>query len=307
MDGSTLKYMVNGLLAEDSTSVYIDDFLTYHFLWKSATEFAKETGSLTSTSAITTTAAGLPYQLPADFLSLYMMNDTNEYFIKFYDGSGTSFITYRDADAMYLSNQDATAYPNNFTITDYSAPTILSSAATADGAATNGECTLTDAGAAFTSLAAGDTVHNTTDGSKGIVIAVTNATHIVTALFGGTSNDWTSADAYKIIPSARKSLVLDPPSSVAGYIITVPYIQRPDPVFSPYRAYKINDMYTDTIAKYAAWLYKYRDMQPSLGDPWYAQWDREVRKAKSTERKVRNRYNFKVNFTKRALNDRSYR
>jgi hypothetical protein len=307
MDGATLTHMVNSLLAEDSTSVYIDNYLTYHFLWKSATEFAKETGSLTSTVAITTTAAGLPYQLPADFLSLYMMNDTNEYFIKVYDGSGTYFITYRDADAMYLGNQTATALPSNFNITDYSAPSIMSSAATDDGAVVNGECTLTDAGATFTSLSAGDTVHNITDGSKGIVIAVTSATAVVTALFGGTLSSWTSGDLYKIIPSARKSLVLDPPSSVAGYIITVPYIQRPDPVFSPYRAYKINDMYTDTIAKYAAWLYKYRDMQPSLGDPWYAQWDREVRKAKSTERKVRNRYNFKVNFTKRALNDKSYR
>jgi hypothetical protein len=58
---------------------------------------------------------------------------------------------------------------------------------------------LTDSGADFVTagVAAGDIVHNTTDGSSGTITAVT-ATTVTATLAGGSDNDWDNGDAYSI-------------------------------------------------------------------------------------------------------------
>ena len=111
------------------------------------------------------------------------------------------------------------------------------------------------------------------------MLSVTSATAIVTALFGGTANDWTSADAYVIVPQKRYQVAFDAPTSTAGHIATVPYVQRPAPVFSNYGSYPFPlDMSTGLING-ALWMYKYRDSQPDIGDRYFRIFDREVRRS----------------------------
>lgn len=309
MDGQTLLYRLRTLLAESSTSDYMEDRASYEYLWDSATTFARETGCLTATKNITTVDGTSAYDLGTDFLMLYLLNDFNEHYIKVYDGTSYYFPREKDYDAIVYANRtDETAIPDNFALRDkQSAETRISSTATSTASSSNGEILLTDTASDFSSIEVGDAVHNVTDGSHGYVVATNAATSVYTALFDGTDNDWTSGDSYIIIPQSKKQLILFPASSTSGYTITVEYIQRPVPVFSPYRAYRIPETYTGAIVMYAAWLYKYRDMQPNFGDPWYKHWDMEVRRAKGTERKIKNKYSFKVNFTKTSMRDRSLR
>lgn len=309
MDGHSLLYRLRTMLAESSTSDYMEDRASYEYLWESATTFVRETGCMTATKSITTVDGTSAYDLGTDFLMLYLLNDFNEKYVKLYDGSSYYFITEKDYDAVIYANiTDETAIPSNFTIRDkQTAEARITSTATATASSSNGEALLTDAASSFSSVEVGDAVHNITDGSHGYVVATSSATSVYVALFDGTANDWTSGDSYILIPQNRKQLIVTPPSSTSGYTITVEYIQRPVPVFSPYRSYRIPEMYTGAIVMYAAWLYKYRDSQPNFGDPWYQHWEREVRRAKGTERRVKNKYSVKVNFTKRSMRDRSMR
>jgi hypothetical protein len=297
-------------LREDvNTSQFIDDISSYDFLYQAACEFVRLTGCLTAEQAITTVASTRSYDLNADFISLYMVNDRNDYFAKINDGATDYFFTHRDYDSSYYANlTDDTALPNTFSIRNkQSLATPISALADANGALTLGTTALKDASALFATVSSGDRVHNVTDGSDGIVLSKDTSSQLTTALFGGTLNYWTSGDTYVIVPSARKQLVLESPSLTSGYIITVPYIKRPDPVYSDYGSYNIDPQYVVAIVKYAAWLYKYRDSQPNFGDQWYKHWDMEVRRAKSFEKKIRKTVNIRVNFLKRSMYDRSFR
>ena len=202
------------------------------------------------------------------------------YKLPYSDGTSTSFISWVPIEDINLSTLTASvSHPTVFSIRDIQTPTTrLSSTTTSAGAISNGECTLTDSTGAFTTtVSPGDEVHNVTDGSDGIVLSVTSATAVVTSLFGGTDNDWTSGDSYVIQPQTRRQLVLHQPPSTGSHTVTVSYIQRPRPVFSIYGIYRIDAAFHHALTYYAAWLYKYRDRQPDMGDRLYQHWDRQVR------------------------------
>ena len=164
---------------------------------------------------------------------------------------------------------------------------------------------LVDSTGTFTTVAlvsAGDVVHNVTDGSDGVVLEVKkeeDGKELSTILFGGTENDWSdtassgTGDAYIIQPQGRYEIFFDPPPSTSNKLIRIPYIVRPDPVYSDYGTYKFNHDSMLAIIKYAAWLYKYRDEDPDLGDRLYAHWDRVVRQ----EAKNRNPFLYKRKWT----------
>jgi hypothetical protein len=310
MDGKILSKNLSILLREDiDTSSFIEDKATYDFIYQAVCEFVRLTGCLTGEQVILTVASTQAYDLNPDFISLYMTNDRNEYFVKLNNGTSDYFITERDYDASYYENNTTdTDVPSSFSMRNkQSLAANISGAATGNGASVGGASTLTNAAAPFASVKSGDIVHNVTDGSDGIVISKTSNSAIVTGLFGGTNNDWSTADAYVIVFQPVKQLILNEPSLTAAYTITVPYIKRPDPVYSDYGLYNIDQQYLPSIIKYAAWLYKYRDSQPNFGDQWYKHWDTEVRKAKSFEKKIRKSVNLKVNFVKRTMYDRSWR
>jgi hypothetical protein len=308
MDGTTLLRDLRQVLSEGSGSAWLDTKSSYDHLYNAAIATVSRTDMLTTTQAITTVANDSTYNLNADFLKLYMVDDRNDFFIKYYDGSSTTFIYSSSYQSIYLANNTTSvSIPHRFAITDSSAVANITGTASAAGNATNGECTLTDSTAPFANVSAGDYVHNTTDGSNGIVLAITSTSAIVTALFDGTENDWDQNDAYVIIPQARFQLVLDPPPLTAGHIVTVPYVYKPAPVFSNYRSYKIPNGYKSALVKYAAWEYKYRDREPNFGDAFYKYWDNEVRKLGKGINDAQNRKGYGVNFIKRGSRTGTFR
>ena len=279
MDGKLLLRELKDLLNEADDSGWFSDFSGYNYLYQAAIEFVSRTKCLRTTQAITTVADQSAYPLNVNFLQLYLRDPSQRNFIKLNDGSSDYFVFYRDYGTIYFSNNTTSIQnPDYFTISDYPAlSSRITGTATANGAASGGECTLTDTAGNFTNANVGDVVHNTTDGSHGIILSKTSATAIVTALFEGTDNDWDSGDAYVIQPQGRNQVILDPPPSVSGYTITVPYVERPAPVYSDYGIYRFPAEYSTALVKYAYWLYKYRDSEPKFGDAMYQYFERQVR------------------------------
>ena len=310
MDGKSLTNRLADLLNECSTtSTFLESRASYDYIYEAVLEFARRTRVLTASQDITTVADQTGYDLNADFLSPYLRDNRNRYVVKFDDGTNEVFLPFRDYEAIAYANQSTSvSIPSNFSIIDKSTLTDrITGTVTSAGALSNGECTCTDSAAPFANVKVGDDIHNTTDGSDGVVIAVTSTSALVTALFGGTDNDWDSSDAYVIVPQGRKQLVLDPPPSTSGYTVTIKYVQKPDPVYSPYRTYRFDRQYETAILKYAAWLYKYRDSEPNFGDAFYKYWDLQCRTAAKTEHKSFNKPSMRVNFIKSSYDDRSYR
>ena len=232
MDGKELSYRLRQIINEDANSDFMDSKTSYQFLWEAARDFAAATGALKGSQSITTVASQQGYTLNADFGQLYLKDDDNEFVIKYSDGTTTTFLKWKLYEEIIYDNQTtAVVRPSYFTLIDD--PVLdnqVTGSATSSGALANGEATLTDSAADFSDVSSGDIVHNTTDGSDGIVLSKTSSTVLVTALFGGTDNDWDSSDAYVIQPQGRVQLLLDPPPSTASHTITVYYKQTPPPV-----------------------------------------------------------------------------
>lgn len=243
-----------------------------------------------STNFTTYTSGGtsypLSYSLNHDFMGLYQNNpDTGAPFIRFYDGTETYNVEQKDYDALlYAQNDTAESYPVNFAIIPSSTPTVITSTTTSAGAHSGGESTLTNTSGAFLTTNAivkpGDEVIDKTLSYQGVVLSVTSATALVTALFNqsvspSSYGSWGSGDSYVIIPQRRYQLVLDSPLSAGGDTITIPYLQSPAPVYSDYGFYDLPGG-EEAILYYAAWFYKYRDREPNFGDKFYQVWERMV-------------------------------
>lgn len=284
VDGLSLLRSLRETLQESSTSSYMNNRTSYDYLWQAAIEFVSRTNCLRATQTITTVADQQAYTLNADFLNLYLKDNQGRFYVKYYNGSAYSFVYAMPYEELIYNNlTDSTSIPCKFAIIDDSSDTLITGAATAAGVVSGGQCTLTDTTSPpFTDASAGDTVNNTTDGSTGIVLSQTSTSALVTALFEGTNNDWSSEDAYAIQPQARLQLVFDQPPSTAGHTATVYYIQRPAPVYSDYGIYRIQPQYMNALVSYAAFLYKYRDREPNYGDAFFTFFDREVKRAIST-------------------------
>jgi hypothetical protein len=300
VDGKDLLRRLRQLLNEDTDSGWLDTETSYDYLYEAAKQIADRTGCLRSSQDITTVAEDDEYNLNPDFLRLYAKNRDNNYFIILDDDSNKHILTWKDyEDILYDNNTTSVAIPTRFSIIDTSKSDQITGTATSDGDASAGECTLTDTSADFTTVNAGAIVHNTTDGSDGVVLSKTSTTALVVALFGGTGNDWDSSDAYVIQPQSRYQIYLSPPPSTADYTLTVPYIQQPAPVYSDYGIYRFPDQYKEPMIKYAFWLYKYRDTDPDLGDAMYKFWDMEMSRAAHSINRGQRPGGFKVNFKKR--------
>lgn len=309
MDGTQVLYYLRNLLKEGSYSTALDTRTSYDYIYEAVCSFAEATKLLTAAQTITTVATTSKYDLNPDYLCLNTKNEDNEYVQKYYDGSNYYWIPWRDARHIYQANNTSdSSIPTNFSIVDKTTMTDnITSTATSAGASSGGQCTLTDSTAPFANVTAGDIVHNTTDGSDGVVLSITSSSALVTALFGGTNNDWSRSDSYVLVLQPRKQVYLDPPSLTSGHSLYFDYIQRPDPVYSAYGRYRVPDVYMPAIIKFAAWLYRYRDRDPNFGDAWYKAWDMQLRKAKSLEDRAPKGDTFGVNFKKRSNTSRSMR
>lgn len=283
MDGKEALYRLRNLLNEAADSGFLDEKTSYDYINEAARDFADRTDCLKSSQAITTVSDQKEYTLNADFTALYLKDRQNRHYGLYSDGSSSynDFIYWRDYEDIILAdNVDSVTKPDHFTIIDDATlDDQVTGAATGNGAVTGGQCTLTDSAADFSDVNAGDIIHNTTDGSDGVVLSKTSTTELITALFNGTADDWSTNDDYVIQPQGRLQLVLDPPPSTGGHTLTIHYSQRPVPVYSDYGIFRFQPQYMDAIIKYAAFLYKYRDSEANYGDAYYMHWDRQVRKA----------------------------
>jgi len=255
MDGKTIyNYGVNALggIAESDKKFF------YDCLDSAALDFVRQTRTLTAMATITTVEDQQEYDLPANFIDPYLKNRNGRFVAKYNDGTYDSWPYLTSFEKLYRANYtDSKPSPSRFAIRDKpEAQTLLAGAATASGTASAGRCTLTDSGAAFeTTVEARDMIHNETDGSSGIVLSVTDDTHLVCALFGGANNQWASSDEYVITPASNYQAYLDAPSAVKGHTLYVPYLCMPGPVFSDYDTWRFPPMSCRAIAMEAVWLF----------------------------------------------------
>lgn len=304
MDGKTLTRDVWQLLGEDSDSSFLDVKTTYDYLYQAALAFNRETYALTSTQSITTVASTSEYNLNPDFQCLFMKNKSDNFIVKVTDSDDVDyFVRFKPYIDIYCENEtDDIDIPSSFTIMDADQLDSITSTASVDGDANSAslESTLTDTSSStrFATASVGDTVHNVTDGSSGVIISLTSATAALTAIVSGTDDEWDSGDTFYVIPQNRYKIVFNQPFETAGYTVTVPYVQKPIPVYSPYRSYRFNDNYRMALVHYVVWLYKYRDMKPNYGDSHYKYFTDETRRAKKDLNKALNRSGFRVSFKK---------
>ena len=298
MDGKTLLYRLRQVLDEDSTSSFMDDRSSFDWLYEAAIEYVIRTNMLKSAQSITTIADQASYTLNADFLKLYAKDKNNRYFVKYTDSSSNdSFPIWRDYEDILFENQtDSVAVPSFFSvINDPDKDTQVSGTATSTAAQTGYQSTLVDTAGDFSDVSAGDSIHNTTDGSDGVVLSKNSSTSLEVALFGGTNDDWTSGDSYVIQPQGRMKLILSQPPQTSNETITFYYLKRPDPVYSHYGTYRFQNHHMMALIKYAAWLYKYRDREPQTGDMLFQYWDRQVGIGSEQVRSSMNQKGIRVN------------
>ena len=300
MDGIQLVTKMRQLLEEDEDSGFVNSLLSYQFINDAALDFVNRTKCLRTDEDITTVADQAEYDLSPDFSELYVKDRYRRYVIKLKNGSANTMITQSEYEDFFFASSDSGSVSHFAIQNKDTSGTNLTGTASAVGAESGGECTLTDTVAAqFATVEVGDSVHNTTDESDGVVIEVTSSSVIVTALFNGTDDDWTSADAYVIVPQGRMQLVLEQPPDTAGYTLTVPYIQRPNQLYSKYRTFKFPVQYHDVIVMYAAWLYKYKDREPQYGDKWYVLYDQQAKAYSAQLRKSFKDQTLKINLNAR--------
>jgi len=280
MDGASLQRGLREAVGEPSGSQYVDTRTGYQRLWEAATELARRTRCLRATQSITTVAETASYTLNADFLELDLRNSQGDYIVKYYDGSNTSWPTFCEYDEIIYANQTTSqSTPDRFAIIDKpSLYSQITGTATSIGTSSAGLSVLTDTSGLFTTtdyVSAGDVIHNTTDGSSGIVLSVISATQLNTAMFlnsDGTAASWAVSDAYVIQPMGRYQIQFDPPCSTAGHTVTVYYAQRPAPVYHDYGAYRFASSYSDALISYAAAKFRLADKEPSLWDVFRREW-----------------------------------
>lgn len=272
MDGKDLTRRVQNLLNEPSTSQFLDARTTYDFLYEGAKQWTIISKCLRKEQSITTVAEQQGYTLDGDFLGHYIRDDDNDFQLKYNDGTNDHFLDFKPyREIINDNNEDSVKIPSEWGITqDTTLDSQVSGAANATGAATGGKSTCAAATTLFTDVTPGDIVHNTTDGSDGVVISVaSDFKSISTCLFGGTENDWSSSDSVIIQPRGRLKLLFDPLPSTASHTATVYALQKPAPVYSDYDVYPFSYDYAEALSKYAAWLYKMRDREPDFAHAWY--------------------------------------
>ena len=299
MEGYTLKRRLVELLEETVSGSLMNDRTTYDVIYDAAKDFVKRTHYLTATQDLSVSANTAAYNLNPEFISLALLDSYNRPYIKYTVGGSDYFIYPQDYANVVLNNDTSTAsVPSGFYIKDADQVKRITGTTTSVGASVNGECILTDSTANLSSVAIGDFVHNTTDTSHGIVIEVVSATQLICALFEGTNNDWSVSDAYVIVPQARYQIVFTPtPASSATASIV--YTARPEPVYAPYRAYKLPTDAELPICQFAAFLYKYKDRNPNYGDALYKHYELFTRKAAVDMRRgIPEKSGMRVNFSK---------
>jgi hypothetical protein len=151
MDGLTLIRKLRQILGETNDNEWLDLKYSYDCLYDAAIATADATQALTKVQTITTSGAASNYLLNNDFLKLYIQNEKMQPFVRYYNGSAYSQVTYKPYNYVFLAQHSASAsIPSCFTIIDAVPGDRLTGTTTTAGAEdAGGESTLTDSTALF--------------------------------------------------------------------------------------------------------------------------------------------------------------
>jgi len=118
MDGKQLTRLVLDLLDEEAaSSLFAKQRVIFDYLDAAAVSFSRETEGLKREAVITTVADQQTYDLPPDFISLYMKNSRGRYFAKYYDTANYSFPIKSTYEKIFKSNLTTSkSTPNRFCI-----------------------------------------------------------------------------------------------------------------------------------------------------------------------------------------------
>jgi len=307
MLGINLLKRLDQIMAQSYPSGgWMDKKTSFDFIYEAAKDYAKKTRCLYTTQSITTVASQANYALNPDFQEILSENqDDAVKVLKYTDAAGN--VSWMEqqlyGNQYYQNNTTAVDIPSKFAIIGRATMSRLTGTATSAGSQSGGESNLTDTAGDFTNAQAGDEVYNSTQGNMGVVLSKTSSTVLVTAMFdvSGSSSaydGWAQSDGYVIQPAPRYDLYLDPPPSTASETVTVPYVQRPAPVYSDYGSYNFAAGNEEALLKYAVWLYKYRDSKPQVGDALYKYYDMAVREASASHRLATGKRTFQVSWKK---------
>ena len=308
MDGLTIQKRVYDILSESGGSSWVSARKTYDFVFSAVCEYMERVQGNVGTKTITTVANQAEYSLGNDFLNLYLKDRYDRKYIM-YSINGTTYqpIYWTDYSDIIIGQAAAQPTVQRFSIIDDYAISTITGTATAAGPLVNGETVLTDSAAPFVNVNPGDSIQNLTDGSTGIVLWVNSTLSLVTALFDGTNNTWANHDSYAIAYEGRKNLVLDPEPSLSSQLLSVPYVTRPNPVYSPIRAYPMQTQDMDAIIYGAVSKYKERDQKPQEADYFYKKFDAQIRKATRQRQKAQGNDTIPVTYIRRGYSDGSGR
>jgi len=296
MDGKTARIFTEHLIRAKSKSAVVGHKMTYDLMHAGAEEFVSMVQCIKRSADLTTVADQASYDLPANFLSLYLKTDDprgGELFVRYTDTTSDEFIPlFKSYQSVVYENDDTSVnIPGSFTLHEKtSLPTQLTGTTTSGGTLSGGQADLTDTGEEFeTYVAARDIVHNSKKDATGIVLSVTDDENLVTAMFDSDGNPvaWANGDTWVIQPVARMQLQLVPPPETASETVTVPYLAKPNPVYSDYGTWLINGIYHKAFCFYAAYLYLAEyDIQAgvnvlntNLGQTYLDQFNRIVHRA----------------------------
>jgi hypothetical protein len=324
MDGITLLRELEQLLREiPSLAVWPNVKQAYDYLYQAAVATADKSGILTTTQTITTVADQANYRINPDFLRLYLTDNKGKFYIKYNDGTNDYFIYNTSMDAITLANQTTSVtIPSSFSIQRRALDSAITGTTTGEDYSyftstsytvfgqTLGETELTDSGGGLTNVKVGDIVHNKSfpGVASGYVVATTSSSEVICALFGDMDNMFfRSGDSYAINPQSCFELYLSPPPSTASHTITLYYVEKPDPIYSAYRMYPFPSGYSQVLVQYAAWLVKYRDKEPNMGDAFYKYWDANVRSLTHSVSNAKQTKGYRVNLIKSATRSWGYK
>ena len=293
MDGKELLYKLREFLNEQDDSPNFEEKTAYDALYEAVVELVDRAELLTSVQTITTVADQTDYTLNADYIKPLLRNpDNDELFLYYTNSSGNdSLMKWKDYRKIkWENNTDSVDIPSNWTIMDdRTKDDLVTGTSTATNTLANDVAVLDDSAGDFSDVSAGDTVHNTSDSSDGIVLKKISSIKLNVALFSGTNNYFTSSDAYVIQPQGRYKLVLNPPPSNGSETISFEYIKRPDPVYTDYGFYRIPQHFMVPLIRYAAYFFAYRDLNPQLGNAFYDYFSSYLKRVVNTDRQAKNR------------------
>lgn len=286
MDGKQLTQAVLDRAQDNNAAAWATDRRRiFEALDQTCAVFCRELRTFQGTAVLTTVEGQQDYDLPPDFIDTALATRAGRPLIKYAAGTNLHWPRLATYDEIFrLALTDSQEVPSRICVRDKETDTApITGAAEATISRVYGLSVLEDTTKAFTTtdrVWPRDVIHNENDRSDGYVVEVMDATHLRCALFDGKKNYFSNSDAYIISPASQMQLTLEAPAATAGHILTIPYFGLPNPVYSDYGAWRMEDRICRGIAWGAAALLELPDMSFEEAKVMNGQFMEEIRRTK---------------------------